>query len=97
METAEAGKGACLGTEMLKGSADFGCDGLFLDEEEVGFDELRLFRLLVFGEERGVDFIGVGRFDLVSCSGGSLDHGKGSNDITVGVGDLVIAVSLAGF
>ena len=98
METAETGKRAFLGPEVLDGCAYLGGDGLFLDEEEVGFDELGLLGLLVFGEERGVDFVGDGMLGLESCSGGSLDDSEGGHDIAVGVGDLFndTSVSLAG-
>ena len=96
METAETGKGACFGAEVLHGCAHFGGDGLLLDEEEVGFDELCLLGFGVFGEERSVDFIRVGVFSLESCGGWSLDHGKSCYDIAVGVGYLTVVISLAG-
>ena len=90
VETAEACERACLGAEVLDGCAHFGGDGLLLDEEEVGFDELRLLGLLVFGEERSIGFVGIGILGFIRCSSGSLDHGEGGYDIAVGVGDLII-------
>lgn len=94
METTETGKGSCFGAEVLDGRAHFGGNGLLLDEEEVGFDELCLLGLLVFGEERSVELIRVVVFSLESCGGRSLDHGKGSYDITVRIGDLLVIISL---
>ena len=88
METAETGKRACLGAEMPDGCAHLGGDGLLPDEKEVGFDELCLFGLLVLGEERSVDFVGIGILGFKGCGGRSLDHGKGGYDVAVGIGDL---------
>lgn len=81
---------------MLDGGAHFGCDGLLLNEEEVGFDDLGLLGFLVLRDERCVDFIGVGVFSFEGSGGGSLDDGKCCYDIAIGVGDLVVEVSLAG-
>ena len=89
METTETGKRACLGAEVFDGCAHFGGDGLLLDEEEVGFDELCLLGLLVLGEERSVNFVGVGILGFEGCGRRSLDHSEGAYDIAVGVGDLI--------
>lgn len=75
METAETSERAFLGAEVLDGCANFGGYGLLLDEEEVGFNELCLLGLLVLGDERSVDFVGVGKLGFEGCGGGSLDHG----------------------
>lgn len=98
VEAAETGERAGLGPKVLDGCADFRCDGLLLDEEEVGLDELRLLGLLVFGEEGSVDFVGVGAFSLKGCGGGSLDHGEGGYHIAVSVGDLrELALLIVGY
>lgn len=88
METAETGERAFLGAEVLHGCADFGSDGFLFNEEEVGFNELCLLGLLVLGNERGVDFVGVGKLGFEGCGGGSFDHGESGYDIAVGVGNL---------
>ncbi len=89
VDTTETSERACLGADMLDGGAYFRGDGLLFHEEEVGFDKFGLLRVLVFGEERAVGFIGVGVFGLEGCGCGSLDHGEGGYDIAIGVGDLI--------
>lgn len=75
VEAAETGEGTGLGAEVLDGCAYFGCDGLLLDEEEVGFDEFWLLGFLVFREEGSVDFIGVDVFNLEGAGRWGLDDG----------------------
>ena len=95
METTETSERTGLGAEMLYGCAHFGCNRLLLDKEEVGFDNLGLLGFVILREERSVDFIGLFVFSLESCCGRSLDHGQSSYDITVGVGDLEVVISVA--
>ena len=90
MKAAETGERACLGAEMFDGCAYLGGDWLLLNKEEVGFDNLCLLGLLVWGEERSVDFVGVGGLSLKGCGSRSLDHGESGHDITVGVRNLAV-------
>lgn len=90
MKTAETSKRTCLGAEMLDGCANFGGYWLLLNEEEVGFDDLCLLGLLVWGEERSIDFVRVGSLGFKGRGSRSLDHGKSSHDIAIGVRNLTV-------
>ena len=75
---------------MLDSGADFGCDGLGLDEEEFGLGGRRLVGgLLVLREERCV---GILRFSGLDCEGSGsrrFDLGKSGYDRAVGIADLL--------